>query len=69
MTRGRRISLVSALTAVLGVFVAMGWITPEQSEILSQNIDTLIGSVMTIGSIIGVVFGQKLDKKEKTKQQ
>lgn len=67
MTKGMKTSefWISMLAAVLGVFVAAGWITPEQSSTLVESATTIAGAIISALAVFGYAVGRGLAKSSK----
>ena len=53
---------LSIVTAVLGIVVMLGYITPEQSTTLGTAISSIVGGVMTVISTIGYALSRAKTK-------
>ena len=49
---------VSVVVSVLGVLVALGIITPDQQNTLTQSIHQIVGAVMTVVPIAGYALSR-----------
>jgi uncharacterized protein (DUF697 family) len=54
---------LSILGAVLGVVVAAGFLTPEQSTVLVESAEKIAGSLITAASVLGYGVSRGLAKR------
>lgn len=57
---------LTLLGALLGLCLALGWITPDQQAGILAQADRIIGGILALASILGYTLGRSSVKKAET---